>query len=152
MTLALSTFCETRGVGRGGWGKDSLGKCDFGAAMKVTSGHASTLGKTVFGKVLDSELSHVLRRCGKDTFRWLALLILYKATLVSLDPPIFMGLSHLLSPRIPRFGIGSPLDPPRIPPWIPFIHSAHGGHFSQFFLEHLRLSAPTGRPPPPPTS
>ena len=92
LILALSIFCQKTGFGRGGLGKGIVRKTETG-----------TWGKTGFGKVLDLDLSHVARRCGKDTFRWLALLILYKATVLSLDPPVFMGFLHLGTPGSPVF-------------------------------------------------
>ena len=36
-----------------------------------------------------------------------------------MDPPVFIGFAMHLLPRIPRFGPGSPLDPPPDPPVDP---------------------------------
>ena len=36
--------------------------------------------------------------------------------------PILYESAHIEKPWIPFFWIGSPLDPPRIPPWILLIH------------------------------
>ena len=81
---------------------------------------------------------------------WASLIILYKGYVVSLDPLI--SYCFLLSILVgsPDFMAGSPLDPPRIPTRIPFIHackkmqqimknSASPQHVNMWTSQHVNM-------------